>query len=187
VDLPRTKGALLSLDTAGGMEVYRAEPYASDVPILWVAFDNNAAVRLPLFENEGAVADEVFGPCPRVPARVRLAGFFERGQVNGKPDRLGEEREEVRDGVVECDDEGARVRRREADIFKIAQSAVVRLCVLNEVERRRVVGGKSGREDACVARQKVLRGQRRGAARRPKPPSARRRPARGLGRAGLRR
>ena len=114
--------------------------------------DDDALVRAPLGEGEGAVADEVFGAGPGA------AEPGDNARVDGNPWPAGGVGEKARRRVFQGDDERVRVRGTKADRGKIRQFAGGEGAGVFHQEQERGLGRRRGGGEHALVRGEEISG-----------------------------
>jgi len=159
VQFAAAERALFGEEVGDGAELHGFERDFLGVPIDRVLAHDHAPRDLPGLERERAAADHRAGPRPRRVQRVDGPELEDRRRVHRDPAVVADELEEVRDGVLELDDQRARVRRAEADGPEILGLARVEvLGPAHAVQHRAVFRAEARPEHALVAEEEVRRG-----------------------------
>ena len=161
VQLPGAECAFLPVHIGGRVEVDGIQAHGGGVPVGQGFVGDNYLAALVGLENEGAVADESGRISPAGVARRDAAVFLERGQVDGIPDGMGKQGQQVRGGVGQCEPERVVVGGGDADLREVGQPALIpRLGVRQHEEHGGVVGAEVFGEDALDGAGEVLGGDR---------------------------
>ena len=135
MQLSRAEHALFTDDVLGGIELDAIQFDLVGVPVGVTFLHNDAAVQLPVFQLEGAVADDIFYPSPFGKAVGGLAKFFNGGPVNRKGAVVVHQLQEVGRGFVQGDLKSELVQCFHAEIIGAGQfTGGVGLCIFNRVQ-----------------------------------------------------
>ena len=156
MEFAAAEGALFGEEVGDGAEFDGVERDLLGVPVARVLAHDDAAGHFPFFQREGAVAHERTRPGPQRIERIHFAVLEDRAGVHGDPAVVAEELQEVRDGILELDDERARVGGAEADGLEILRLAGVELLgAADAVQHRGVFRSEARGEHPLVAEEEV--------------------------------
>ena len=161
MEFAAAEGALFGEEVGDGAEFDGVERDLLDVPVERVLAHDDAAGHFPFFQRESAVAHEGTGPGPKRIERIHLAVLEDCARVHGDPAVVAEELQEVRDRILELDDERARVGRAEADGPEVlGLTGVEMLGAADTVQHRGVFGAEARREHPLVTEEEIGGGHR---------------------------
>ena len=159
VQFAAAEGAFFGEEVGDGAELHGVERDFLGVPVTRVLAHDHAAGDFPALERERAAADHRAGPRPRGVQGVDGAELEDRRRVHRDPAVVAEELEEIRDGMLEFDDQRVRVGRTHADgpeVLRLAGGEI--LGAADAVQHRSVFRTEARPQHAFVAEEEIRRG-----------------------------